>query len=104
MRWWQLLLFLSVVWCLCVVAAVTGIRLKDALDPLPDGSRRGDSSCAMIPIPVMAFWGAAKFTDLFVDPWGTIVVASVHAAFAVALIASIVRDRWRLMRHRRRRV
>jgi hypothetical protein len=96
MPWWVLLLFVLFVWCLWAVAAAaqTGVEYKRR--PLPDGQRPGVSIAPAIPVFPLVFWCAAKLIDLIANPWGTTVIAVLHAAFAVVLVLSIVRDCVRL--------
>jgi hypothetical protein len=96
MPWWLLLLIVFFVWCLWAAAAAAQVAVENARQALPGGHRRGISFVPVIPVFPLVFWGAAKLIDLVVDPWGTRIVASLHAVFAVILVASIVRDSMRL--------
>jgi hypothetical protein len=96
MPWWLLLLFVFLVWCLWALAVSMQIAVWNARHPLPEVKRRGMSPAPVIPIFPLAFWGAAVLIDLVVDPWGTIVIGSLHAVYAVILTVSIVRDCIRL--------
>jgi hypothetical protein len=93
---WLLLAFIFFVWCLWVAAAIAQVAVENARHPLPNGQRRGMSAAPVIPVFPLALWGAAELIDLAVDPWGTIVIGSLHAAYAIVLVGSIVRDVWRL--------
>ena len=97
MFWWLLLLCLLLVWCLWAVAATMEVAVRDARRPLPDGRRRGMSPMPIFPVFPLAFWGVAKLIDLIMDPWGTTVIGSLHAGYAVILVCCIVRD-WRQLR------
>jgi hypothetical protein len=99
MPWWLLLLFVFLVWCLWAVAATMQVAVKDARHPLPDGKRRGMSAAPVIPIFPLALWGAATLLDVFIDPWGTVIIGSLHALYAVILVGSILRD-WRQLQSR----
>jgi len=92
MPWWLLLLIVFFVWCLWAAAGAAQVAVENARHPLPDGQRRGMSFVPVIPVFPLVFWGAAKLIDLVVDPWGTRIVASLHAAFAIILVTSIVPD------------
>src|SRR5262249_35829962 len=94
MPWWLLLLFVFLVWCLWAVAATMQVAVEDARHPLTDGKRRGMSPAPVIPVFPLALWGAAKLLDLIVDPWGTMIIGSLHAVYGVILVGSIVRA-WR---------
>jgi hypothetical protein len=96
MPWWLLLVFIFFVWCLWAVAAAAQVAVENVRQPLPDGQRRGMSPAPVIPVFPLVLWGAAILIDLVVDPWGTIIVGSLHAVYAVILVVSIVRDWWRL--------
>lgn len=92
---WLLLGFLAVVWCLWAVAAAAAEAVRAATD----GRKvHGVSILPVIPFYPLVLWGVALLIDRAAAPWGTRVVAAGHAAFAVALAASIIRDRWRLRR------
>jgi hypothetical protein len=96
-NWWQLFLFISLVWCLGAGAAIAQVKVKNAIDPLPSGPR-GDSSCAMVPFIAIVLWSAAKLVDHIVDPWGTNIVIAIHVVLALIFIYGIV---WQSMRLKR---
>jgi hypothetical protein len=100
-NWWQLFVFVFLVWSLLGAVARSGDAVLDATDPRPYG-RRGSSSCLVILVMVVTFWGAAKLVDLVIPPWGTIVVASIHVVLALVFVFFIVRYRWELRRIQRR--
>ena len=96
MSWWLLWLFLFFVWFLWAIAATLQTGIENVRHPLPDGQRRGMSPAPVIPLFPAVLRGIAKLIDYFIPSWGTIVIGSLHAAFAGVLIASIVRSYWRL--------
>ena len=98
MAWWLLLVFVFFVWCLWAVAATTRVAVENARRPVPNGRPRGMSPAPVIPVFPLVLWGAAKLTDHYIDPWGTIIIGSLHAVYAVILVVSIVRDCVRLAR------
>ena len=96
LSWWLLLIFIFFVWCLWVVAATAQVEVKNVRQPLPNGQRRGMSAAPVVPVFPLVLWGVAEITDLVIDPWGTVVIGSLHVVYAVILVASIMRDFWRL--------
>ncbi len=96
MPWWLLLAYIFFVWCLWTVACTAQNGVEDARRPLPNGQRRGTSPLPGILIFPLVLWGIAELIDLIVDPWGTIILGSLHAVFAMMLVVSIIRDVWRL--------
>lgn len=94
---WLLLVFVLVVWCLWVMACAAQRDVEDARRGLAEGQRRGVSFLPVMPVFPLLLWGAACLLDGIADPWGTLIVGSLHAMFAVILVASIVRD-WRRLR------
>jgi hypothetical protein len=96
MSWWLLLLFIFLVWCLWAAAAMAQVAVYNARNSIRNGDERGLSLVPVIPVFPLLFWGAAKLIDLIADPWGTILVLSFHAIFAVVLVVSIARDTMRL--------
>ena len=96
MPWWLLLLFVFFVWCLWAVAASVQVAAENARLPASSGQQRGISLVPVIPVFPLVLWGAAELIDLVSNPWGTIVIAALHALCAVILVVSIVRDSMRL--------
>jgi hypothetical protein len=89
-------MFIFFVWCLWAVAAIAQVEIENTRCPLPKGQRRGMSGVSVIPIFSLVFWGMAEIIDLFVDPWGTVVIGSIHIIYAIILVGSIIRDFCRL--------
>jgi hypothetical protein len=75
---------------------LTGQKKSKRPNPLPNGQRRGHSAVPGIPLFPLLLWVIASVIDLLVDSWGTWIVAALHAAFAIVLVVSIVRDCCRL--------
>jgi len=96
MTWWLLLIFIFFVWFLWAVAAAAQVGIENVRHPLPGGQKRGVSIAPVIPIFPLALWAVAMLINRVVVPWGTLVVGSLHAVYAVILVVSIVRDCWRL--------
>src|SRR5262245_15066752 len=96
MSWWLLFLVLFLVWCLWAVAATLQVEVENVRNPLPGGERRGMSPFPAIPVFPLVFFGISHSIDFAVDPWGTIVIASLHAVYAAVLFGSIIKDGWRL--------
>jgi len=96
MPWGLLLAFIFFVWCLGAVSEIAQVELEKRRRPLPDGSRRGISLLPVIPVGSLLLSGAAELIDVAVDPWGTIIVCTLHAVWAVILVVFIARDLWRL--------
>lgn len=95
-----LLPFIVVVWLMWAVAATLQVRVRDVVEPLTDGNRRGMSVVPVIPLFPLLLWGIANLVDLGVAPWGTVLIGSLHVLFALALVISIARDWFRLRRLR----
>lgn len=81
---WPLAAWLVAAWCLWAAA--------DARRGVPEGERGGVSIFPALPLFPALFWGLAWLVDRVAAPWGTRTVAGLHAAFAAALVASIVRN------------
>jgi hypothetical protein len=96
-NWWQLFLFISLVWCLWSATLKARIDVENTIDPLPFGPR-GETSCAMVPFLAIVLCSAAKLVDLIVGPWGTNVAIAIHVVLAVIFIYGIVRQWVRLKR------
>jgi hypothetical protein len=96
MFWLLLLVFVFFVWGLWAAAVVTQNAVLDARLPLANGQRRSMSPAPVIPVFPLFVWGVAKLIDLVVDPWGTVIIGSLHVIFMVTLVVSIVRDWKRL--------
>ena len=92
MPWWLLLLFIFLVWFLWAIAATLSVAVFDARNPLPDGKRRGMSPFPVIPLLPLGFFAAAKLLDQVGPPLGTLVIAALHALYALLLVVSIGRD------------
>jgi hypothetical protein len=71
-------------------------------NPLPNQQRWGYSIVPFIPIIPLAAWGLAKLIDRWAGPWGTRVMASLHAAWAVLLVIAIARNMWTVLTGKRR--
>jgi hypothetical protein len=87
-----LLIEVFVVWLLCAIAAGGSLAVKDARRGIPEGQRRGYSMVPLIPLFPLAFWGLAMLVDLVIAPWGTAIVAWLHAALGVFFLVSIARS------------
>jgi hypothetical protein len=98
---WSLLLLVFVAWCLLCSEGAMRVALRNATDPLPDGSRRGYSCLPVVPIFPLILWGIAKLIDQRASPWGTDVIGAIHALFGLYFVVLLVRDGWRLKRMRR---
>jgi hypothetical protein len=99
---WLLLFWLLLVWWLWVVACATQRALADAHAGTPVERRGGVSVLPIFPIFPCIAWGIAGVGDRFANPYGSVVIAALHAVFALALLLSIFRDRLALRDHERR--
>ena len=90
MSWWLLLLFIFLVWCLWAAAATAQVAAYNSSNAL---YRRVTSAaspwCRSFPFFLSSSGAPQKLVDLIAYPWGTILVASFHAIFAVVLVFSI---------------
>jgi hypothetical protein len=96
---WKLLLALLAVWFLWLVAAVVQNDADKAARGIPQGERGGVSWFPVIPIFPLFFWWFALAVDEYADPWGSLVVGSLHGLLAVVLVVSIVRSVRRLRKY-----
>lgn len=94
MRPWALPFFVLAVWVLWVLAAAAGRAAKDARRGLPEAQWGGVSLVPVIPVLPLGAWGLAWLIDHAANPWGSVFVGAAHAAFAVVLAVSLVRDWW----------
>jgi hypothetical protein len=95
MSMWWLLALIFFAWMLWGAACLSQKTVANA--QLPKDKRGSVSLLPVIPVFPLALWGLALLIDLIIDPWGTGVIASLHAIFGLVLIVSIVRDLWRLV-------
>ncbi len=96
MPWWILLGLLFIVWLLWGVSAAAEKSAAEAEKGIPHGERRGVSIAPIIPLFPIVLFGIAKLVDLFIYPWGTRTMATLHAVLALIFIYSLVRGLIRL--------
>ena len=90
---WTLLLLVTITWLLWAVGALYGHYIAKC-----EGRVRPDSGVSLAPIlPIfpLVFFGLAKLVDMFVAPWGSWIIGSLHALLVVAFLAAIL---WQLLR------
>ena len=92
MPWWALLIEVWIVWLLWCVGALAGRALSYARRGVPVDHLSGVSLAPIIPLFPLGFWTVAIVTDVFVNPWGTIVVGAFHAILGVSFAIGILRD------------
>jgi uncharacterized membrane protein YcjF (UPF0283 family) len=88
--------FLFFTWFVEIVACAAEKAVDGARRGLPEGKRGGVSILPGIVIFPLVFWGIALLIDLVVEPWGTWGIGLFHGVFLVLMIASIVRNWFRL--------
>jgi hypothetical protein len=91
---WVLPGLLLVVWLLWVLACAAGVAAEDVRRGTLLEHRRGVSILPAFPLFPLLFWGVALVGDVWVAPWGTLVVGTLHVGFAIVLLVSLFRD-WR---------
>jgi len=91
-----LLVFLFATWFVWIIACAAEKAVEGARRGLPEGQRGGVSILPGIPIFPLAFWGIALLIELVADPWGTWAIGTVHGAFLVVMLVSILRNWFRL--------
>jgi hypothetical protein len=96
MSWWLLLLIVMLVWLLWMPAAILQKAAENVAKRVPKDQQGGVSILPVFPLFPLILFAVAKLTDLLVSPWGTAVIASLHALLALLLLISIVRDWYRL--------
>jgi hypothetical protein len=94
MTTWLLLAFVFAVWCCWVVACAAEKAVKEARRGVPVGQRGGVSAVPGIPVFPLVFWGFAVVLDLFVSPWGIVIIGGFHLVFLVLLLVSIAKNWW----------
>src|SRR5436190_13812147 len=96
MIWWWLLLAIVVTcaWCLTFIAEVCRTFAEQARSGVPENQRRGVSCAPVLPLLPVGFWLAAFTIDRIAEPWGTVLVGSVHAVAVVLLLGGIGRNVW----------
>src|SRR5262245_750879 len=93
---WLLLLFLLLVWFVWVIACAAQHAVEQARHGIPEDKRSGVTFCPVFPIFPLPFWAVALLIDYFADPWGTVAIGALHAAYAAILVGSIILDAWQL--------
>jgi hypothetical protein len=91
-----LLLLILVAWVVGIYSGLMRQAAAQARRSMTQEPRMGVSLFPVIPLIPFAIWGIALLVDLAVDPWGTAVVAAIHAAWLVLALLAIGRDAWRL--------
>lgn len=94
MPWWLLLLTICLTWCLWVLAALAEIAVGKAANKIPKD--HGFSPMPVIPVFPLALFGLAKLVDVFVAPWGTVVMGAIHGLLALVFLTAIARSWYRL--------
>ncbi len=94
MNAWVLFAWLLFVWLLPLVGEMNQKAIEDMRAPLPKGQRRGVELFPIMPFFPLVFLGIAKLVDLAAAPWGTVIIASLHAILAVWAVIVIIRDEW----------
>ena len=94
MSWWALLILVTLTWILGVVVGAAGVAANVATGKRPSGA--GFSWLPIFPGAPLAFFGIAMAVDAAAAPWGTRIVAGLHAAFVALWLAMMVNDLRRL--------
>ena len=84
---WALPALIFGTWLLWAVASAAALIRQAAAD----GRRRSVSLFPVIPVIPAVVWGIAYVVDWFAEPWGTLVIGSLHVVFVVVVVWSIVR-------------
>ena len=98
---WLLPVLLFAVWSLWAFAAIAELRAKEIRRGTPKEQRGGVSILPVIPFFPLCFWGVARLTDIWLSPWGTVVVGVLHLVLAAAMAFTFVRDLRYCLRHER---
>src|SRR3954463_13957800 len=81
---WSLLAFIFLVWILWAIAGTVQTSLKNR--HLPESERGGFSFAPVIPFFPLLLWFVALSIDYFASPWGSRLMAALHAIFGAAAI------------------
>lgn len=98
---WLLPVLLFAVWCLWVFAASGEFRVKELRRGIPKDQRGGVSILPGIPLFPLCFWGVARLADIWVAPWGTVVIGALHVILASAMAFTLVHNLRYIHHHER---
>jgi len=91
---WLFPAFFLLTWVLWGFAVLVDLAARDYINGVPIEKRHGASLFPVIPLFPLAAWAMAVYIDKLISPWGSLLVAAVHAILSVAFIVSVVRN-WR---------